>query len=41
MRNSVGIFGFVWKYMEIFDFDGHDLGTIDHNYGLNSFWMIL
>jgi hypothetical protein len=27
MGNSVGVFGFVWKRLEIFDLDGHNLGT--------------
>ena len=34
-------FSFVWNYLEKFDFDGHNLGTVDHNYGLDSFLMIL
>ena len=28
MGNSVGVFGFVWKCLEIFDLDGHNLGTV-------------
>ena len=28
MDNSVGVFGFVWKCLEIFDLDGHNLGTV-------------
>jgi len=27
MSNSVGVFGFVWNRLEIFDLDGHNLGT--------------
>ena len=41
MGNSVGVFGFVWKCLEIFDLDGHNLGTIGNNYGFDSFLMIL
>jgi len=26
------IFDFVWNYLEIFDFDGHILGTISHQH---------
>ena len=33
MGNSVGVFGFVCNYLEIFDLDGHNLGTIQLNYG--------
>ena len=33
MGNSVAVFGFVWKWLEIFDLDGHNLGTIKLNYG--------
>jgi hypothetical protein len=28
MGNSVVVFGFVWKCLEIFYLDGHNLGTI-------------
>jgi hypothetical protein len=35
------IFGFVWNYLEMFDLEGHNLGTVGHNYELDSFLMIL
>jgi hypothetical protein len=28
MGKSVGVFGFVWNHLEIFDLDGHNLGTV-------------
>jgi hypothetical protein len=28
MGNYVGVFGFVWNRLEIFDLDGHNLGTV-------------
>ena len=34
ITNFQQTFAFVWNHLEVFDLDGHNLGTIQFNFGL-------